>query len=135
MLLSWIALSLASATPANASDDQTADALLLLTFIETISRGDDEGAEALLTPDAYIGDYEQSRRTSFDDFAIYARECKLSEIGLVPFFDSRMPIGVTWYCGPLKGERNASFWFEGQRISRIGWGEPVVIKIPTPRKM
>ena len=135
MLLSWIALGFVSATPADVSTDQTADALLLLTFIEAVSRGDDEDAEALLTSDAYVGDYEQSQRTSFRDFAAYARGCKLSEIGLVPFVDSRMPIGVTWYCGPLEGERNASFWFEGQRISRIGWGEPVVVKLPAPRKM
>jgi hypothetical protein len=45
-----------------------------------------------------------------------------------------MPIGAQWNCRSSRANRYASFWFEGERISRIGWGErPVVKKPPVQR--
>lgn len=129
----WLALAILIA-PGQVPADQTADALLVLNFIDAIRRGDYSEAEALLAPGAFVGDYQQSQRTTFSDFASYARGCKLSKVALVPSSDKRMPIGTQWLCRYPEGDRHASFWFEGKRISRIGWGKPLLIKSAPPRQ-
>ena len=133
MIVPWLMLASLS-TPTQAPTDQSADALLLLTFIDAVKRGQDKEAEALLTSGAFIGDYGQLRRTSFGEFATYARGCKLSKVTLVPAANQRMPIGAQWSCRFPEGERSASFWFESNRISRIGWGKPPVIEVAAPRR-
>jgi hypothetical protein len=105
------------AAPPQASADQTAGALLLLHFANVVKRGNDKEAEALLTPGAFIGDYWQSERTSFSDFATYARGCKLSDVTLAPIAAKRMRIGMHWSCRYPEANRDASFWFEGKRIA------------------
>jgi hypothetical protein len=128
MIGPWLMLALVSA-PTQAPPDQSADALLLLNFIDAVKRGQNKEAEALLAPSAFIGDYAQAKRTSFAEFASYARGCKLSKLTLVPSADQRMPIGAQWFCRYPEGDRSASFWFEDNRISRIGWGKPPVIRV------
>lgn len=128
MMVLWLALAIMGA-PAQTPADQTADALLLLTFIDEIRPGSDREAEALLAPGAFVGDYRQSQRTSFSEAASYARACKLSKLTFVPGADERMPIGAQWFCRFPEGDRSASFWFEGKRITRIAWGKLPVIKI------
>jgi hypothetical protein len=134
MFHSFLALSLLSAGPTQASTDQTAEALLLLRFLDAVKRGNDKAAEALLAPGAFIGDYRQSERTGFTAFASYARGCKLSKLTLVPSANERMPIGVQWSCRYPENNRDASFWFHGKRISRVGWGKPPVIVVPQPER-
>ena len=134
MLPFLLALGLLGSVPAQAPTDQTGDALLLLSFVEAVRLGNDKEAEALLAPGAFIGDYRQLKRTAFSEFASYARDCKLSKLTLVPAADKRMPIGVQWVCRYPRGNRDASFWFEGKHISRIGWGKPPVVVLPPPKQ-
>jgi len=121
---------LLSVSSANSTPDQTGDARLLLTFVDAVKRGEYKVAEAMLTPRAFVGDYTQSKATSFAEFANYARACQLRRLDVVTGVGKRrMPMGVKWSCPYPEGERDASFWFDGERISRIGWGKPLVIKI------
>ena len=115
--------------------DQTNDARLVLEFVQAAKRGDLDEVLSMLLPDAFIGDYTQKERSSFNEFADYFRACPFLRVSTFPVEGRRMPVGATWKCRGQGGERHASFWFEGDRISRIGWGQPVVIKIPatTPR--
>lgn len=117
-----------------ASIDQTNDAALVLRFADAIRRGADAEAQAMLSPRVFIGDYRQSSRTSLSEFARYARGCSLAKVTLVTNANRRMPIGLQWNCRYPEDARTASFWFEGQRISRIGWGEPPVIVLPSTRR-
>lgn len=98
-----------------------ADALMLLNFLEAVSRRDDEDAHALVAPAAFVGDYRQAERTTFNEFAEFARGSKLSKVTLVPMVAQRMPTGVQWFCSQLQGERNASFWFrQAHKPDRLG---------------
>ena len=117
-----------SAQAASYAPDQTSDARLLLNFVDAVKRGAMKEAEMMLAPGAFVGNYAQKKPTTVAEFAVYARACQLRQVDVVT--GSRMPIGVKWLCPYPEYERNASFWFEGQSISRIGWGKPMVIQIP-----
>jgi hypothetical protein len=132
MDLAFIAGALLSAAtpPVSAPADQTSDASLLLRFLDLLEAGRSDDAQALLAPGAFVGDYVQARRTPFAQFAAYARDCKLDHVKLVSASDQRMPIGVQWTCRYPEVDRNASFWFEGKRISRIGWGSRPTVEVP-----
>jgi hypothetical protein len=121
--------------PATSSvPDQTNDARLVLKFVDAVKRGSIREAETMLRYGAFIGSYDQRKPTAFAEFASYAKECQLQHIILVTGVGGiRMPIGVKWFCPYPQNERDASFWFEGNSISRIGWGKPPVIK-PSPVK-
>lgn len=108
--------------------DQSSDAAAVAAFIAAIRRADRNAAIALLTKDTYLGDNAQTERASIDEFAEYFRDCRLSTIRVVAG-EARLPVGVTWRCAYPRGDRDASFWFSGKKISRIGWGPPAVIKI------
>jgi hypothetical protein len=131
-LLSLLAAAAASQPPPTV--DQTPDALLLLRFVDAVKRGDDREARSLLAPTAFLGDYAQRNRSSYEALAAYARACRLKEIRLVNSRrGSRMPIGVEFVCPHPDPDRFASFWFEGSRISRIGWGTPPMVRVPQAR--
>jgi hypothetical protein len=83
MITALLTAALLSAASVSASADQTSDASLLLDFLHALKRGSYSEAEALLAPGAFIGDYAQARRTTFQEFARYARECKLDGVTLV----------------------------------------------------
>lgn len=117
----------AAVTP---SADQTGDALRVLEFIHAVRGDAPTEAKAMLAPGAFLGDYAQKEEESFESFAAYARGCQLKQIKLVNVRDnSRMPVGVEWQCQHPDAKRSASFWFAGDRINRIGWGEPVIVRI------
>jgi hypothetical protein len=127
LLLTAALLSTASTSPVS---DQTSDAAQLLAFLDATKRNADGKAQAMLTSDAYIGNYIQTKTSSFEEFARYSRECRLREIILVPTRDNKpMPIGVEWLCKYPEQDRAASFWFEGGKIARIGWGERITIDL------
>lgn len=127
-LLAATLLSTATTPPAS---DQTSDAAQLLAFLDAARRGADHEAQAMLTPDAYIGNYTQTKASSFDEFALYAKGCRLREITLVPTRDNKpMPIGVEWLCKYPEQDRTAAFWIDGGKVSRIGWGKRVTIHLP-----
>ena len=128
-------IALAVASPGAPADDQTPDALLVLEFIQAVRQKDKGRADSMLSKDAFLGDYAQRRRRSYEEFAAYARACQLRRISLVNVRDgSRMPIGVEWQCRNPEADRKASFWFKGDQISRIAWGTPPVIQVPKPHK-
>lgn len=127
-LLLTAALLLSSQAP-SVAPDQTSDTELLLKFIGAVKRGENQGAQKMIKSGAFVGNYEQTKSSTFLEFANYARECQLSEVTVVPNAKGkRMPIGITWRCPLPEWERSASFWFEGESISRIGWGKPLVVK-------
>lgn len=126
----------ALALPAYAvAGDQTADVALVARYLDLVRSGKDSGALLVAAPALIDSKTQQPRPLA--EFAVYANACQIKEIRAVPVSGhSRMPIGVTWGCGPhAMQERSASFWFEGERISKISWGEPMVITVapmPTP---
>jgi hypothetical protein len=124
-------MAIAASAAAAPSTDQTKDALRVLQFVEAVRGDAPTKAKAMLAPGAFLGDYAQKKRESFEAFAAYGRGCQLKRITLVNVLDnSRMPVGVEWQCRHPEADRSAAFWFEGDRISRIGWGAPVVIRVP-----
>jgi hypothetical protein len=128
---------IAIAAPAAAAPltDQTADALRVLQFVEALRRDAPEEARAMLTPTAFLGDYAQTKREGFEAFAAYGRGCQLKQISLVNVRDNRrMPVGVEWQCRHPEANRSASFWFERDRISRIGWGPPAIVRVPAVKR-
>ncbi|MCW3847823.1 hypothetical protein OF829_11285 [Sphingomonas sp. LB-2] len=115
--------------------DQTADVALVARYLDMLRSGKD--ANALLSDAPMLIDSKTQQPRPLAQFVTYANACQIKEIRAIPVSSrSRMPIGVTWGCGPhATQERSASFWFEGDRISKISWGEPLVIQIapmPTP---
>jgi hypothetical protein len=124
-------VAIAASAAAAPSTDQTEDALRVLQFVEAVRRDAPAQAKAMLAPGAFLGDYAQKKQESFEAFAAYGRGCQLKQITLVNVRDnSRMPVGVEWQCRYPEADRFTSFWFEGDRISRIGWGPPPVIRVP-----
>jgi hypothetical protein len=116
------------------STDQTGDALRVLQFLEAVRGGAPAKAKAMISPGTFLGDYAQKKRESFEAFAAYGGGCQLKQITLANVRDnSRMPVGVEWQCRYPEANRTASFWFEGDRISRIGWGTPPVVRVPSPK--
>jgi len=133
-MLTLTLIAIAASSVAAPSTDRTRDALRVVQFIEAVRGDAPTEAKAMLAPGAYLGDYTQKKRESFEAFAAYARGCQLKRITLVNVRDnSRMPVGVEWQCRHPEADRSASFWFEGDRISRIGWGAPVVIRVPSSK--
>ena len=124
------ALMLLAVGSAAMAPDQSSDVVLVSKFVEAVKRGADSEAQAMLTADVFIGDYSEKKRSSYPEFAEYARACQLRQLNSVPIDSRRMPIGVEWRCRGLEPSRHASFWFQGDKIARIGWGPPMVIKIP-----
>jgi hypothetical protein len=124
-------IAMAASAASTPSADQTDNALRVLQFIEAM-RGDAPAkAKTMLAPGAFLGDYGQRKRESFEAFAAYGRGCQLKQITIVNVRDdSRMPVGVEWQCRHPEANRFASFWFEGDRISRIGWGAPAIVRLP-----
>jgi len=132
IIFASVALML-SAPGVSSGFDQTRDARLVLSFVDAVRRGAFSEAQAMLTPGAFVGDYAQKRATTFVGFADYARACGLSQINVVSWVSARrMPIRVKWRCSSTEGERDAAFWFEGEKISRIGWGRPAVVEAVPP---
>ena len=137
MDLTFLAAALLSTAspPVTVTADQTSDASLLLRFLDALEAGRYADARALMASEAFVGDYVQARRTPFKEFAAYARECELDQVDLIPRGGQKMPIGVQWTCRYPEADRSASFWFEGKRISRIGWGSRLTIRVPAvPRR-
>lgn len=130
--LPLFALFSIAAQPSTA--DQTSDALRVVAFVDAVRRGADQDARSMLAPGAFLGDYAQRSRASYEEFATYSRACQLRQIRLVNVRDrSRMPVGVEWQCRYPEPDRYASFWFEDNRISRVGWGPPPVVRAPSAR--
>src|SRR5688500_14302120 len=104
--------------------DQSSDLVLVSKFVEALKKGVDKEAQSMLTSDVFIGDYHEKKRSSFAEFAAYARKCQLRKVTLAPISKKhpRMPIGVEWSCPYPDTSRHASFWFAGNQIRRIGWG-------------
>ena len=123
-------LAFAAEAPPPAMADQTADALLVLRFVEAVRRGADSEARSMLAPNAFLGDVRR-KPAPYSEFAAYARACRLREVRLVNTRDGkRMPVGVSWQCPKLAADRLASFWFEGDRIVRVAWGPATVVRMP-----
>lgn len=128
-----IALFLVTTAPA-AAPDQTADAKVVLELLDAIKSDDVARAKALVAPKAFIGNALQTQTSSFDDFANYARECKISNIMIIPTRSGqRLPISVDWTCLLPEPDRNASFWINDGQVTRISWGPRMTIKLQPKR--
>jgi len=129
-VIAAFALLMATSTPI---PDQSSDLVLVSKFVEALKKGADGRAKAMLTAGAFVGDYHEKDRTTFAEFASYARECRVREVTIALHSERypRGPIGVEWRCTGLEASRHASFWFEGNQIRRIGWGPLMVIKTPS----
>lgn len=116
--------------------DQTGDAVLALRFIEAVKNAADAEAQSLLSPGAFLGDYLQQKRGTYEELAGYVRPCQLTRVGVIALWRNYrpLPIGVEWSCRYPEGKRTASFWLEDNKISRVGWGDPppTIITPPMP---
>lgn len=80
---------------------------------------------------------DRAEANAMSDFYGYARECKIKEISAIPYASQPLPISVLWDCtrfievdGDRRWEeRNASFWVQGDSITKIAFGRPKVISL------
>lgn len=116
-------LALAATQPV----DQTVDAASVGAYLHAL-RTDPALANKMTTSDVVVLDTRNQQSRSLDSFAAYANECAIKEIRAVGG-SARLPIDTVWYCGGLKPDRQASFWFEGDKIKKISWGAPMVVHV------
>lgn len=124
MILTLLAITVAQPDP-----DQTADVATVAAFVAAVRRNDREAAEVYLVREPIIGDRTGAVRTTFEVFSRYAQECRLSSVETVAT-TTRLPVSVDCSCGGKAPDRHASFWFEGEKISRIALGPRPMIHVP-----
>lgn len=137
-LLAITAIALPSVVLAQPANDQSADIARVAVYLVAL-RDSKADLRRMVTSDVVLIDSKSQQPRTLDQFFSYATECKLQKIEAVASRNSGLPISTTWNCNrfqiingkPVWDERTASFWFNGDKISRISWGErPVVFIAP-----
>lgn len=113
--------------------DQTSDALVVAQLLQALRAEDHGRALTVLGPRVTFDGQTGSTQDNLDGLAAYSGPCKLDRIDLVNSTSgSRMPVSVEWQCRYPNPDRHASFWFEGDRISRVQWGAVPTVQLRAP---
>jgi len=124
------------AVSAEASNDElnlnyTRDVETVATFLQSIRDGEEAYGHVRFEP----LDSTDPREPS--EFARFSVQCPLWRIEAMPHSDIRQPVFVTWDCtdyrihdsARIRDLRQASFWFENQKIRLVKFGTPKVVSI------
>lgn len=111
--------------------DHIEDIAVVAQFLADSEQGD------VALNDVEIVNRDGGNANTLNDFVLYARDCSIEEISAIASASRRLPVGVTWDCGRLVEqdgerffeERKASFWITDGTITKIAFGNPVVIRI------
>lgn len=137
-MISLLILSfLMSGGQSTSSSRPVADNLLVAKFLAAAQDETSGGAQPLLSPSAEMRYGPRFEPRSLEEFADYARACRLETIDVSPSNGERTSVYVQWYCRRPEPDRRAQIRIENGLIMGVTWGPPLRVQydgvpIPTP---
>lgn len=131
-MIALLALILTAVPASNAEPvpDQTADALVVAQILGALREGDTERASEDFAQDVTFNGQLGSTLENLVRLSSYSNACQLDRIELVNTrTGTRFPVFVEWQCRYPEPDRTATFWFEGNLISRVRWGERPTVEL------